>query len=478
VWDRQDRELTLARDRIGEKPLYYGWVGSVFVFGSELKALRLHPDWDARIDRVAVQAYLTYNYVPAPRTIYQGIAKLTPGTHVTLGARSELGANVVPVPYWSALEVATAGMERLFRGSDAEAADELDRLLRESVRGQMLADVNVGAFLSGGIDSSTIVALMQQEAPQKIRTFTIGSPDAGYDESSHAGAVARYLGTDHVSLSVSASEAQAVIPALPTLYDEPFADSSQIPTYLVSQLARQHVAVCLSGDAADELFGGYHRYYLGNRLWKTAKSFPSPVRKLVSRVLTSLSPTSWDRLVRELTPVLPRWALQRQAGDKIHKLAAAVDIHDPAEFYTNMVSHWKYPEEVADGAPEQRTPAADWQGRTRLVDFRQEMMYLDLVTYLPDDLLVKVDRASMGMSLECRIPFLDHRVIEFAWRLPLSMKFRARQSKWLLRQVLYKYTASFVGTAKDGLRRSGGQLVTRRFAGVGGGLTFGGAHSP
>lgn len=440
VWDAKERELHLCRDRVGEKPLYYGWLGDAFVFGSELKALRAHPNWRAEIDRGALVLLLRYNYVPAPYSIYKGIHKLLPGTILTISQNSlsRHGANQ-PKPYWSARQVAEDGISHRFEGSDEEAVAELDALLRDAIAGQMMADVPLGAFLSGGIDSSTIVALMQAQSSQPVKTFTIGFNEEAYNEAEFAKSVAAHLKTEHTELYVTPEQAMNVIPRLPALYDEPFADSSQIPTFLVSELTRQSVTVSLSGDGGDELFGGYNRYFWGRKIWNKIGWMPRGIRRSAARGIVSVSPGMWDATFQGLGPILPGNLKQTIPGDRMHKLAEVLAVEHPEAMYRNLVSMWKAPEEIVPGAKEPSTILSDEGEWPALPDFVERMMYLDLMTYLPDDILVKVDRAAMGVSLETRVPYLDHRVIEFAWRLPLGLKIRDGKGKWLLRQVLYKY---------------------------------------
>jgi asparagine synthase (glutamine-hydrolysing) len=435
LWDREERSLYLARDRLGEKPLYYGWMGETFLFGSELKALKVHPTFRDEISRNALALYLRYQYIPAPYTIYEGISKLSPGTRLTI---DEAGNVSGPVPYWSAKEAAERGVTNPLGGSDAEAVDELDDLLRDSVRMRMVADVPLGAFLSGGIDSSAVVAAMQSQSDRPVRTFSIGFYEEEYSEAEHAKAVARHLGTEHTELYVTPEEAMSVIPKLPTLYDEPFSDPSQIPTYLVSQLARRHVTVSLSGDGGDELFAGYNRYFWVESIWGKVGWMPLGLRSALAEALTAVSPQGWDRAFKKLGPVLPTKARQRIPGDKLHKLAEVLTVN-PEAMYLNLVSLWKRPDSVVIGGSEPLVTLTDPGRWADLPNLTQRMMYLDTVTYLPDDILVKVDRASMGVSLEGRVPFLDHRLVEFAWRVPLGMKIKDGKSKWLLRQVLNQY---------------------------------------
>jgi asparagine synthase (glutamine-hydrolysing) len=437
LWDRREHRLTLVRDRLGIKPLYYGWAGSVFLFGSELKALKAHPAFPAEIDRGALALYLRYNYIPAPYTIYSGFRKLMPGTLLTLTGNKP-GELPEPELYWSARQMAESGVAHPFEGSDQAAVGELDSLLRESIRDRMIADVPLGAFLSGGIDSSTVVALMQVQSRRPIQTFTIGFNESGYDEAGYARGIARHLGTDHTELYVTPQEAQAVIPHLPALFDEPFSDSSQIPTFLISELARRHVTVSLSGDGGDELFGGYNRYTWVQKIWNAMGWLPAPLRSFGSATLDRLPPAAWDGLLsNRLIP--SRWRFS-EPGEKIRKVSEILSAGNPEAVYLDLISHWKDPSAVVRGALEPPTLLTCQDARARFPDLASWMMYTDLVTYLPDDILVKVDRASMGNSLEARVPYLDdHRVVEFAWRLPMKMKIRDGKGKWLLRQVLYQY---------------------------------------
>lgn len=441
LWDRESRTLTLGRDRLGEKPLYYGWQNGVLLFGSELKALRAHPAFQGVINRDALTLFLRHNYVPVPYSIYRGINKLPPGTFLQVNASAALASSsgIHPVSYWSAREVAEIGQANLFRGSDNDACEALEAVLGQSIRGQMLADVPLGAFLSGGIDSSTVVALMQSQSKRPVKTFTIGFNEAGYNEAEHAHAVARHLGTEHTELYVKPEEAQAVIPLLPRLYDEPFADSSQIPTYLVSRLAREHVTVSLSGDGGDELFGGYNRYFWAQNIWRRLGWLPQSLRAAVAGVLTALPPTTWNSVFRKFERMLPANLRYANPGDKLHKLAEILAVRNPEEIYWGLVSHWKQPTQIVKDGTEPPTILADANQWAKVPDLTHRMMYLDTVSYLPDDILTKVDRAAMGISLETRVPLLDHRVLEFAWTLPLTMKLRDGQSKWLLRQVLYRH---------------------------------------
>lgn len=445
LWDRETRVLTLARDRLGEKPLYYGWQKDAMLFGSELKALKAHPSFRGEIDRDALTLLLRHNYIPAPYSIYKGIYKLPPGSYWqlsvagALAANSSSGRNGVLKAYWSAREVVEHAQASLFDGTEEDALEEVERLLAQSISGQMMADVPLGAFLSGGIDSSTVVALMQAQSTRPVKTFTIGFHEEGYNEAEHAHAVARHLGCEHTELYMKPDEALAAIPRLPTLYDEPFSDSSQIPTYLVSGLAASHVTVSLSGDGGDELFGGYNRYFWAQRIWRKLGWVPRPLRMALAGGLTTLPPEAWNGAFERLSHVLPsRWRY-KTPGDKLHKLAEVLAVKSPEEIYLALVSHWKQPGQIVVNGREQPTALTDSGQWANLPDFESRMMYLDTVTYLPDDILTKVDRAAMGVSLETRVPMLDHRLLEFAWHLPLSMKIRDGQGKWILRQVLYRH---------------------------------------
>jgi asparagine synthase (glutamine-hydrolysing) len=436
LWDRQTHTLTLARDRMGEKPLYYGWQGCgnerVFLFGSELNALKAHPAFAAEIDRGALCLLLRHNYIPAPYSIYQDIAKLEPGCLLSVSLAQ-------PEPriwkYWDTVEVARAGVARPFEGTADQAVDALEVLAKDAVRRQMIADVPLGAFLSGGVDSSTVVALMQAQSSRPVKTFTIGFNEKGYNEAVHAKAVARHLGTEHTELYVTSKQAMEVIPRLPSLYCEPFSDSSQIPTFLVSQLAKQYVTVSLSGDAGDELFCGYNRYQITEKLWHKLAMLPAPLRALVAKSITALSPTAWDSLAGIILGA-GRYAT---LGDKLHKGAGVLASATVDDLYLGMVSHQRSPADWVIGGQEPPTHLMGLRPGLSGLGAVERMMALDTISYLPDDILVKVDRAGMGVSLESRVPLLDHRVVEFAWSLPLTYKLREGQTKWPLRQVLYRH---------------------------------------
>lgn len=434
LWDTRDEHLWLVRDRLGIKPMFFGRVGRSFAFGSELSALTRVPGFERTVDREALAAYVRYNCVPARHSIWRGIHKLPPGAILHL--REPLGEPREQV-YWSADEVARQGRANPFTGSDAEAVEALDVQLRDAVRLRMLADVPLGAFLSGGIDSSTVVALMQAQSSRPVRTFSVGYDEAAYDEAPQARAVARHLGTDHTELVVSAQDALAVIPTLPDMYDEPFSDSSQIPTHLVSKLARKHVTVALSGDGGDELFAGYNRHLWAPRVWRRMGMIPDPVRRALGRTLHRIPPTAIDRAFGAVGRALPARLRIRVPGEKAHKLGNVLGATSEAAMYRALVSHQTDPLSLVIAAQEARADLAD--ADLGGLSFAESMMVLDLRTYLPDDILTKVDRASMAVALEARVPLLDHRVVALAWRLPMSMKIRGGVTKWALRQVLYRY---------------------------------------
>jgi asparagine synthase (glutamine-hydrolysing) len=450
VWDSAERRLTLARDRLGKKPLYFGWMGGTFLFGSELKALQAHPAFHEEINRDVLALYLRHGYVPAPYCIYRNLYQLMPGSVLGIsGDYAHRGTDFSPFPeseqpwkpvrYWSARAAVEQGYRQEYPMSEQEAIDELDRLLREAVRMRMVADVPLGAFLSGGVDSSTVVALMQAQSTQPVRTFTIGYHEEEFNEARHAKEVAAHLGTDHTELYVTPEDAMAVIPRLPQLYDEPFADASQIPTLLVSELTRRHITVSLSGDGGDELFGGYTRYFNCQLIWNRLMTIPAPLRRGLAFGLRSVPPSQWTALVRYVTPFLPRRLHMTLPGDKLYKLANLLMMAEPETLYHRLLSLWENPTAVVLRSVEPPTPVTDRAQWASVPGLVEQMMYLDTVTYLPDDLLTKVDRASMGVSLEVRTPLLDHRVVEWAWRLPTSMKVRNGEGKWALRQVLNKY---------------------------------------
>ncbi|MBZ5523429.1 MAG: asparagine synthase (glutamine-hydrolyzing) [Acidobacteriia bacterium] len=436
LWDQQERTLYLVRDRLGIKPLYYGWVNGGFVFASELKAIHPYPGFAAQIDRDALALYMRHNYVPSPHCIYQGISKLQPGCILALASPAKEPA---VRRYWSATEAARQGVKSREQGTDAEMIEQLHSRLARAVGLRMIADVPLGAFLSGGIDSSTVVALMQSQSRRPVKTFSIGFHESGYDEAAHARKVAAHLGTEHTELYLTSQDALNVVPLLPSMYDEPFADSSQIPTYLVSRLARAGVTVSLSGDGGDELFGGYNRYFLTRSIWNSMKRLPVPLRRVAAGAIHSVSPAGFDRVYRCVRPLIPKKKRYAAVGDKAHKLAGFLASSGPEAIYLQALSHWPSPSEVVLNSREPQTVTQFIRDTSWLPGIEERMMLTDLANYLPDDILTKVDRASMAVSLEARVPILDHHVVEFAWKLPFHCKIRHGVSKWILRQVLYKF---------------------------------------
>ncbi|HBP28936.1 MAG: asparagine synthase (glutamine-hydrolyzing) [Advenella sp.] len=418
VWDRQTRNLVLARDRFGEKPLYYGYAPDGLMFASELKALMPLPGFDAHLNRDAIALFLRHNYIPAPHSVFTQVRKLLPGTWVSLSPdQIDAGNWPEPQPYWSALEVARSQPRAQFARDD-DAVDGLDRVLRQAIRGQLLSDVPLGAFLSGGIDSSLIASLTREEAAGTLKTFSIGFTEPEYNEAEYAAEVARHLGTDHTELYVSGQDSLDLIPALPQMYDEPFADSSQIPTALVMRMARQQVTVALSGDAGDELFGGYSRYKRVQQWWAKRERVPAGLQaplRAGARVAASL--------------------LSGPRAEKFGKLEQVLGANNMVAFYRQFVSYWQDPASLVKGATE---PASAFS-QAPLDSLLDTMMAIDTVSYLPDDILVKVDRAAMAVSLETRVPLLDHRVYEFAWSLDEKYKLRGNDSKWILKQLLYRH---------------------------------------
>jgi asparagine synthase (glutamine-hydrolysing) len=435
LWDRQKRTLALARDRFGEKPLYYGWQGCdarrTFLFASELKALRRHPAFAADVDRRALTGLLRFAYVPAPLSIWTGIGKLEPGHILTLNAD---GSEIANAPFWRFVEVALEGTSRRFAGSRESAVDELDRLLGKVVEQQMLSDVPLGAFLSGGVDSSLIVAMMQKARSEPVKTFTIGFDDPAFDESAQARAVAAHLGTEHHELIVTAQDARDVIPKLPAIYCEPFADSSQIPTHLVSSLAAGHVKVALSGDAGDEVFAGYNRYATAARHWTWLSRIPHPLRRVAAALATSISPEGWDKIGG--SAARKRFSM---FGDKVHKAANSLRAGDLTELHLILASGNSDSLQWVKGGSDPVGAFVALSGQLEGLGAIERMMALDTLTYLPGDILAKVDRAAMAVSLETRAPYLDHELAAFAWSLPPEFKLSEGVTKWVLRQVLYRY---------------------------------------
>ena len=460
LWDSHSSTLLLVRDRFGEKPLYYGWIDSdsnsvAFVFGSELKALRAYPGFDAPVCREALAQYLRFMYVPAPRSIYQGIFKLEAGCLLTVQDEPPAVAPAQPLRpgqsygtvavrrWWSLADAVEAGTQNPVVDENL-ALRLLEDQLAVAVKLQSLADVPLGAFLSGGVDSSIIVALMQRQASRPTKTFTIAFDEASYNEAPHALAVARHLGTEHHEMRVTSNMARDVIPSLPWMYDEPFADSSQIPTHLVCKAAREQMTVALTGDAGDELFGGYNRYFWGPNIWHRVSWMPMPLRRTLGRMMTAVPVGAWDAMVKPMRMSVGIGGIAR-AGDKVHKLAARLQtVRNIEDLYLSLVSEWQDPSCLvldSDGGSVQEPPSLldDPLPAVGASDEQLYMMFRDSMTYLPDDILCKVDRAAMATSLETRVPFLDHRVAELAWRLPMHMKVRGKTGKWALRQILYKY---------------------------------------
>jgi asparagine synthase (glutamine-hydrolysing) len=431
LWDRSRATLILARDRFGEKPLYVWQSARGLAFASELKALREAPGWRGDVDRDAVAALLRFDYVPDRQCIYRGVWKLAPASYAEFAAA---GSEPRIMRFWDAAGAAYRASRSPLDASDAEAIDGLEQALRRAVGMRMQADVPLGAFLSGGIDSSVVVAMMQAQSPRPVRTFSIGFDDEAYNEAHHAAAVASHLATDHTELIVQPADALAVVPALPRLYDEPFADASQIPTYLVCAMARRHVTVALSGDAGDELFGGYNRHHWIPRLWRMLERLPLPMRRAGAGGVLALSPGTWDQVVGVAARVTGRPA-PRTPGDKLHKLARVVGARSVQDLYLRLVTFWDTPEAVVIGASTSE-PKLPWDDRLATAE---AVMAADTQSYLPDDILVKVDRASMGVSLETRVPLLDPEVYDYAWRLPMRMKIRNGVSKWALRETLYRH---------------------------------------
>lgn len=445
VWDRTERTLTLGRDRLGIKPLFYSWSGGAFLFGSELKCLMAHPRFRGELDPDSLALFLRFGYVPGPRTIFKNVFKLTPGCLLRLsdeecrqmppGFDAE-GTRGFPSkqlrPFWSLRDVAAVGQQKLFTGSDDEARERLEALLLDSVKLRMISDVPIGAFLSGGIDSSTVVALMQAHHSRPVRTFSIGFHETAYDEAKHAAAVAKHLGTEHTELYVAEEDLLSVVPDLPRFYDEPFGDSSQIPSLLVSSLARRHVTVALSGDGGDELFGGYNRYTYPPNVWRAARLVPRTVRGAMRGAIRLLSAPTWEKLLRPLASRIDK------PGERVQKLATVLPAPSIDALYEWLLAQWLTP---ASLVPNSTAALSLFENKPRFAhvsDFALRAMFLDQQVYLPDDNLQKVDRASMAVALEARVPLLDHRVVEFAARLPISLKIRGGTTKWLLREVLYR----------------------------------------
>ena len=437
VWDQKDKTLSLIRDRMGEKPVYYGWIGEgekkCFVFGSQLKALRKHPSFKQSLNRDSLKMLMQYNYIPTPYSIYDGIKKLEPGTILTL----PLGKSEPEIQkYWSVADGFDPEPAYKNHRDDRSIVDGLENLLLQVIGDQMIADVPLGAFLSGGIDSSAVVALMQVQSERPVKTFTIGFEEKGYNEAVHARAVAKHLGTEHTELYVSPKHAMDVIPLIPEIYDEPFSDSSQIPTILVSKLARQDVTVSLSGDGGDELFCGYNRYVMTENMWSKIRKIPSPLRVAMKKSIEGVSPASWD-MMASFVPFLNK---KVNIGDKLHKGASVFCGKSYSALYEKLISHWDKPESIVLQEKKEISYAMpDSLHKTFPIQGIESMMLLDMMTYLPDDILTKVDRAAMSVSLETRVPFLNHKVVEYASGMPFETKLRGGVGKWALREVLYRH---------------------------------------
>mgnify|MGYP000123671635 CR=1 FL=1 len=432
LWDRKENRLFLARDRIGIKPLYYGINNNIFYFASELKAIRANSLFVPEINKDALALYFRHNYIPVPYAIYKGINKLRPGHYITIDGN----LNIEEKYYWSAEKISTH-TQNILQLSEVDVVSEVENLLADSIRMRMIADVPLGTFLSGGIDSSIVAALMQKESRRPIKTFTIGFYENDYNEARFAKAVAHHLGTDHTELYTTPKEAMDIILRLADIYDEPFSDSSQIPTFLISQLTKNYVTVSLSGDGGDELFGGYNRYFWGNYIWKSTRYIPAFIKRSAAKILLMMSNKDYGGLADIW--LLSRFLKQPLLNDKLFKLAEILDAGSEDKLYKRLISHWRHPHKLVREAEEPNT-VLDHKTISKLIpNFTGRMMFFDLITYLPDDILTKVDRASMAVSLEVRVPLLDHRLVELSKKIPLSLKIKKKKGKWILRQILYKY---------------------------------------
>jgi len=438
LWDHRKQILILARDRMGEKPLYFGRIDGAFLFASELKSIVTFPGFDNKVSKSSLKEYLRYNYIPAPASIYEDIYKLIPGSFAVIGKDHSIQYKT----YWSPEKVFLHGGKNLFT-NDSQALNFMEDQLSDAVSAQMLADVPLGAFLSGGIDSSLIAALMQIQSKEPIKTFTIAFQDSSFNEAPFAKEVADHLGTDHHEILVTDQEVKEIIPKLAAMYDEPFADSSQIPTHLVCKAARQKVTVALSGDAADELFGGYNRYTWTPRIWQKFSWIPFQVRKIFGHLVTALPASILDLFGAFFNLMLPKEKKITRFSDKFHKMAARLVTSETLDDFCNhMALVWDNPDDIINMIDHTEKHSDEKQSIDSSLKFNDEisqMMYRDLLTYLPDDILCKVDRAAMSVSLETRVPFLDHRVVELSSRIPMNMKIRNNEGKWILRELLYKY---------------------------------------
>ncbi len=436
LWDREKRKLFLARDRMGEKPLYYSKQGNTFLFGSELKALMTYDGFNKKVNRNSLSSYLRYHYVPAPHTIFENVHVLMPGTWISV---SHDGAISKAKEYWSLLDCAREAENKIFTAPDADIIDTLEDLLLNVIEREMIADVPLGAFLSGGIDSSLIVSLMQQCALSPVKTFTIGFDDKAYNEAKDAKLVAQHIGTEHTELYVSPKDALDIIPSIAKIWDQPFSDASQIPTLLVSRMTREHVTVALSGDGGDELFAGYNRHFRGCSLWKKLEHIPVSLRSIMAEAILQVSPERLNELFAMLEPIIPEKLRMRLPGQKLHKLANVMDAESASDYYTALTSNWLTPETTVMSGREIVSPFQNHSMQPSTKNLTAWMQFMDAATYLPDDILTKVDRAAMAVSLETRAPFLDHEIVEFSQRLPMHLRMQNGQSKYALRKILYKY---------------------------------------
>lgn len=461
VWDRRERRLHIVRDRMGIKPVYYGWCGGAFLFASELRSFLEHPSFTPQVDRDALALYMRYSYVPGPLSIFQGVSKLPPGSVVSVAPGDGL-KRVVPRPYWSLERVVEAGARSRADADadvgDDEAADTLEALLADSVEMRLASDVPLGVFLSGGLDSSVVTALAQSRSQSAMRTFSIGFGEPEYDESERAREVAEALGTDHTELRASPEEALKVLPLMPGIYDEPFADSSQIPTFLVSRLARDHVTVALTGDGGDELFYGYRKYQTAADIWRRLERVPLPARLLAGSVLQAMPDSALKGTLGWLGPRLNSYGGDAPVEDHLRRLGRVATSRTGYDVYRRLMSIWKNTGDLVPGSREPGTVYDGGDGPS--VPLEERLMYMDMASYLPDDILTKVDRASMSVGLEARVPLLDHRVVEMVWGLPMSMKMREGRTKWLLRKVLGRHLpADLIAEEKRGFMAPVGQWL-------------------
>ena len=434
IWDKNQKTLILARDRIGEKPLYYGWQGDSFLFSSELKSIKKHPNFKNKIDLSALSLYFKHNYVPSPYSIYKGINKLTPGTFITINLKT---SREKIENFWNFNNVVNKKLNFKDSKSSDEVINKLELLITDSIKSQLISDVPLGAFLSGGIDSSLIVSLMQSISSQPIKTFTIGFKDDNFNEAKYAKKIAKHLGTDHNELYVTSKDALNVIPYLHKIYDEPFADSSQIPTYLVSKLAKKKVTVALSGDGGDELFAGYNRYILVNKIWPKIEYLPLFFRKAIGKLIRLISIKKWDIIFNFFKIFLSKKNDYKNFGDKLYKFSYLLNSRNIIQLYDKIITFWSQDENLIKGfKPKKTIPNFDSFNTNSNIE---KMMAYDTISYLPDDILVKVDRAAMSNSLETRVPFLNHNLIEHIWKIPLNMKLKGGDSKWVLKQILLKH---------------------------------------